>query len=139
MAPLTLNWSCAQHLKNPKCSAVPTVIRCHPSTEPSDISLPCTFQPPNLPTNIYHASPVPRRFQTPTPAFHCCTLAAPKASTPFKQHFDKHMVNSLRLYMRILSCISTLHIFHFTSSDISSVMPRKIITKSQNLNRFFSV
>ena len=42
-------------------------------------------------------SRVPRRFQTPTAAFHCCTLAAPKASTPFKQHFDEHMVNELRL------------------------------------------
>ena len=110
------------------------LIRCHPSTKPCNT--------PILPTSIYHASPVPRRFQTPTAAFHCCTLAAPKASTPSKQHSDKHMVSLLRSYEVYIVYIHTSHTFHSTSSNISlwhAQQNSQDITKNLNLNRFSSV
>ena len=92
----TLSKCGLQHLKPQNVQLY--LIQCHPPTKPCNTSLPCTSPTSHhLPTSIYHASRVPRRFQTPTAAFHCCTLAAPKVSTPFKQHFDEHMVNELRL------------------------------------------
>ena len=118
VAPLTLNWSCAQHLKNLKHLRKKT--KCYPSTKPCNTSLPCTSPTSHhLPTSIYHSSPVPCRFQTPTAAFHWCTLAAPKAWTPFKQHHsDKHMANELRLcsiYVEYSSVVIIHHNFHHTS------------------------
>ena len=117
------------------------LIRCHPSTKPCNT--------PILPTNIYHASPLPRRFQTPSAAFHWCTLAAPKASTPFKQHFDKHMANELRLcsiYVEYSSVVIIHHNFHH-NSYISFYIFEHLLWHAQqnkkisqkNLNRFSSV
>ena len=103
---------------------------------------------PNLPTSqpaFTTVLPVPRRFQTPTPAFHCCTLAAPKASTPFKQHFDKHMVNWLRLcsnyICRVFNCIhNSSQLKHFNLHlEIFTQMPSKIHKISQKISQFLSV
>ena len=111
------------------------LIRCHPSTKPCNT--------PILPTSIYHASPVPRRFQTPTAAFHWCTLVAPKAWTPFKQHSGKHMVNELRSYeVYILYRVYphfTYFVLHLQTSPLACPANQKNSKKiSQKISQFLS-